>query len=90
MSKRLSGNENKSDKVKKVPEERLIFAKNFRRARKQAKLTQRAVREKTGFAQAWISEVETGLSTISLDNMAILAHCVDVPLWQLLLPSRTP
>jgi len=66
--------------------ERLIFARNFRKARKAANLTQRAVYDKTGFAQSWISEVETGQSAINIDNMAILAKLVDVPLWQLLVP----
>lgn len=72
-----------------VPAERLIFARNFRRARKAANLSQRAVRERTGFAQSWISEVETGKSPINIDNMAELAKCVDVPLWQLLVPSSS-
>lgn len=66
--------------------ERLVFARNFRKARKAANLTQRAVNDKTGFAQSWISEVETGQSAINIDNMAILANLVDVPLWQLLVP----
>ena len=66
--------------------ERLIFARNFRKARKQANLTQRAINDKTGFAQSWISEVETGQRAINIDNMAALAHVVDVPLWQLLVP----
>lgn len=71
---------------KTAPAERLIFASNFRKARKAAKFTQRAVKDKTGFAQSWISELETGRSTINLDNMAILADLVGVPLWQLLVP----
>ncbi len=66
--------------------ERLIFAHNFRQARKAANLTQRAIYEKTGFAQSWISEVETGQSAINIDNMAILARLVGSPLWQLLQP----
>ncbi|OKP00818.1 helix-turn-helix domain-containing protein [Xenorhabdus eapokensis] len=79
---------NTDDPEKKpVPQERLIFARNFRNARKAAKLSQRAVKRKTGFAQSWISEVETGRSTINLDNAAILAECVGVPLWKLLLPE---
>lgn len=77
---------NKSSDVKIVPAERLVFARNFRKARKAAELTQRDVRDKTGFAQSWISELETGQSTINLDNMAILAACVGVPLWKLLVP----
>lgn len=71
---------------KSIPPERLTFARNFRKARKAAKLTQRGIRDRTGFAQSWISEVETGRSTINLDNMAVLANCVGVPLWQLLVP----
>lgn len=71
---------------KPVPAERLIFARNFRHARKAAKLSQRAVKDKTGFAQSWISEVETGKSPPNIDNMAALAKCVGVPLWKLLLP----
>ncbi|MCD2514652.1 helix-turn-helix domain-containing protein [Comamonas endophytica] len=71
---------------KAISPERLIFARNFRKARTKAKLTQRGVTKRTGFAQSWISAVETGRSNINLDNMAVLAKCVDVPLWQLLVP----
>ena len=77
---------NHSPKTKIVPPERLTFARNFKKARLAAKLSQRGIKAKTGFAQSWISEVETGRSTINLDNMAILANCVGVPLWQLLVP----
>lgn len=69
-----------------VPPERLIFASNFRKARKEAKLTQQDITNRTGFAQSWISEVENGRSTINLDNMAILAELVGKPLWKLLVP----
>lgn len=78
---------NKKTDNRVVPAERLIFARNFRKARKAAELTQRDVKELTGFAQSWISELETGQSTINLDNMAILAACVGVPLWKLLVPK---
>ena len=72
---------------KPVAPERLIFAKNFRKARIAAKLHQRDVRDKTGFAQSWVSEIETGKMAITIDNMAKLARSVDMPLWQLLVPS---
>ena len=72
---------------KPVATERLIFAKNFRKTRIAANLSQRDVRDKTGFAQSWVSEIETGKISITIDNMARLAHCVRVPLWQLLVPS---
>ncbi|WP_181577825.1 helix-turn-helix domain-containing protein [Candidatus Liberibacter asiaticus] len=66
--------------------ERMIFVNNFRNIRKEAKLTQKEIRNRTGFAQSWISELETGKSTINIDNMIILAHTLDTPLWKLLKP----
>ncbi|AAF85570.1 helix-turn-helix domain-containing protein [Xylella fastidiosa] len=74
------------NKVKAVEPERLIFGRNFRNARNMAKLSQREIAEKTGLTQNWISMVENGRSTISIDNMAKLAKCVNVPLWKLLIP----
>lgn len=72
---------------KTTPEERLIFGQNFRNARKAANLTQRDITEKAGYAQSFISEVETGRCAINIDNMAALANVVNVPLWKLLMPS---
>lgn len=69
-----------------MPPERLVFARNFKKARKEARLTQEAIREKTGLAQPFISEVENSRSTINLDNMAQLAAAVGKPLWKLLVP----
>lgn len=69
-----------------ISEERLVFARNFRRARKAAGLTQQAITERTGFAQSWLSEVENGLSPPSIDSMAELAKVVRQPLWKLLQP----
>ena len=67
-------------------EERLIFGRNFREARKAVKLTQRDITDRAGYAQSFISEVETGRCAINIDNMAALAKIVSVPLWKLLLP----
>lgn len=69
-----------------VSEERITFGANFRRARRAKKLSQRDVTTRTGFAQSFISEVETGKSPIGIDNMAVLAKLVGVPLWELLKP----
>lgn len=69
-----------------VSPERLVFARNFSDARKKRKLSQHKIHEITGFAQSWISEVETGKSTINVDNMARLASVVGQPLWKLLKP----
>ncbi|HEO70994.1 MAG TPA: XRE family transcriptional regulator [Candidatus Hydrogenedentes bacterium] len=75
-----------TNQKKPAPPERLVFARNFKKARKEASLTQEAIREKTGLAQPFISEVENGRSTINLDNMAQLAAAVGKPLWKLLVP----
>jgi transcriptional regulator with XRE-family HTH domain len=75
-----------NDLNKPISEERLIFARNFRRARKSAGLTQQAITDRTGFAQSWLSEVERGLSPPSIDSMAELAKVVGQPLWKLLQP----
>ncbi|MBY7649611.1 MAG: transcriptional regulator [Candidatus Liberibacter europaeus] len=66
--------------------QRMVFVNNLRNTRKEAKLTQKEIRELTGFAQSWISELETGKSTINIDNMIILANTLDTPLWKLLKP----
>ena len=59
---------------KPVAAERLLFAKNFRKARIAAQMSQRDVKDKTGFAQSWVSEIETGKMSPTIDNMAKLAH----------------
>lgn len=86
MSKRDTDQSKAIPVDKPAPPERLIFARNFKKARKAAGLTQEAIREKTGLAQPFISEVENGRSTINLDNAAQLACAVGQPLWKLLTP----
>jgi transcriptional regulator with XRE-family HTH domain len=73
-----------------MSEERIIFGANLREARRAKKLSQRDVTAQTGFAQAYISDIETGKSSINIDNMAALARLVGVPLWKLLQPPSTP
>jgi transcriptional regulator with XRE-family HTH domain len=68
------------------PIERVIFARNFCKARKMANLSQRDVHRLTGLAQSYISEVERCLRNPSLDNMIKLAHVVNRPLYLLLKP----
>ena len=86
MSKRDTAQSKSNPVDKPAPPERLIFARNFKKARKEAGLTQEAIRERTGLAQPFISEVENGRSTINLDNAAQLAAAVGKPLWKLLTP----
>ncbi len=86
MSKRDTDKSKSILADKPAPPERIVFARNFKKARKEAGLTQKAIQEKTGLAQSFISEVENGRSTINLDNMAQLAGAVGKPLWKMLVP----
>jgi transcriptional regulator with XRE-family HTH domain len=67
---------------------RRIFARNFKEARKSAGLTQEDLVKMTGLTQAFISNIETGKSTVSLDNAHILSEAVDKTLTELLSPEK--
>ena len=69
--------------------EREIFGQNFREARMRIRLSQRDVHRKTGVAQSHISEIETGISNISIDTMVKLSRTVNRPLWKLFKPKPT-
>jgi len=66
--------------------EREIFGHNFRDARIRVGLSQRDIHRKTGVAQSHISEIETGISNISIDTMVKLSTIVNKPLWKLFKP----
>lgn len=67
--------------------EREIFGQNFREARMRIGLSQRDVHRMTGVAQSHISEIETGISNISIDTMVKLSKTVKRPLWRLFKPT---
>ncbi|WP_210191615.1 MULTISPECIES: helix-turn-helix transcriptional regulator [Rhodomicrobium] len=67
--------------------DRETFGHNFREARIKAGLSQRDVHRETGVAQSHISEIETGVSNISIDTMVKLASVVNRPLWKLFKPT---
>ncbi|WP_277594443.1 helix-turn-helix domain-containing protein [Pseudomonas chlororaphis] len=69
-----------------IPEERKVFAANFRKARIAANLSQRDIHDRTGIAQSYLSEVERCLCNPSLDTLAALAAVVGKPLHLLLKP----
>jgi DNA-binding XRE family transcriptional regulator len=69
--------------------DRKIFARNLREARKQKGLTQEDIQKKTGLTQQFISDVENGKTTLSLDNANLLAAAVEQPIWKLTNPVRT-
>ena len=71
---------------KRVPDsqpEREIFARNLRRFRMEANLSQRELAEQTGVAQAHISEMENAMHNVCIDTMVKLAQAVRKPLYEL-------
>ncbi len=66
--------------------EREIFARNLRRARIEASLSQRELAHITGIAQAHISEMENAMHNVCIDTMVKLAQAVKKPLFQLFQP----
>ena len=66
--------------------EREIFARNLRRFRTEADLSQRELAHRTGVAQAHISEMENAMQNVCIDTMVKLAQAVRKPLCELLLP----
>jgi DNA-binding XRE family transcriptional regulator len=63
--------------------EREIFARNLRRFRIEAHLSQRELAEQTGIAQAHISQMENAMHNVCIDTMVKLAQAVGKPLYEL-------
>lgn len=66
------------------PEERVRFARNFKKARKALKLRLSDIEAMTGVSDSFISDVENLKSTISIDKMALLAKAVNQTVAQLI------
>ncbi|MCM8735499.1 helix-turn-helix transcriptional regulator [Azospirillum sp. A1-3] len=69
-----------------TPPELLTFARNFKRARLEAGLSQNDITALTGIGQAYISVIENARHSPSLSYMALLARVVGKPLYELLEP----
>ena len=74
---------------RRVPEsqpEREIFARHLRQFRIDAELSQREFAQRTGIAQAHISEMENAMHNVCIDTMVKLAQAVRKPLYEFLMP----
>ena len=61
--------------------EREIFARNLRKFRVEAGLSQRELAKATGIAQAHVSEMENAMHNIGLDTMVKMAQRLGKPLY---------
>jgi len=71
-----------------MDDEKTIFGKNLRAARKVLGMTQKDIQRVTGIEQAFLSKVERGKTNISLETMVTLSNAVNVPLSHLFSPPR--
>jgi y4mF family transcriptional regulator len=69
--------------VPSVPKHRRILGDNLRNARKQATLTQEKLAEKAGLSVVFISLLENGRRTASLDSMLAIAKALGVEIHDL-------
>ncbi len=60
--------------------EREIFARNLKKFRVEAGLSQRELAKETGIAQAHVSDIENAKQNIGLDTMVKLAQRLGKPL----------
>jgi transcriptional regulator with XRE-family HTH domain len=65
----------------------MVFAANFKAARKTAKLRQSDIHKSTGLSASFISDVENAKANISLDKADLLARVVGQDLHRLLDPN---
>jgi transcriptional regulator with XRE-family HTH domain len=69
--------------VSSIPAHRRILGDNLRRYRKRAKLTQEKLAEKVGLSTVFISLLENGWRTASLDTLLNMARVLKVELSEL-------
>jgi transcriptional regulator with XRE-family HTH domain len=62
---------------------RQTFGRNMRDRRKALGLSQEKLGELAGLEQSYISNVEAGTRNVSIDNIARIAHALNVQIGQL-------
>ncbi len=60
-----------------------LFGKNVKKYRVQSKLSQEKLGELTGLHRTYISDIERGLRSISLNNIEKLSKALNVEIYKL-------
>ena len=60
-----------------------LFGKNVKKYRLQSKLSQEKLGELTGLHRTYISDIERGLRSISLNNIEKLSKALNVEIYKL-------
>ena len=67
---------------------RKLFGERLREERKARKMTLEDVSERADMAWNYIAQVERGERNVGIDNMAALADALNIPLSELLRPTK--
>lgn len=65
-----------------------VCAANTKRARMNKKMTQSFLAEKIGITEKYVSDIETGRNTCSLDTLVAIANALEIEPYELLLPEN--
>jgi transcriptional regulator with XRE-family HTH domain len=63
---------------------RRVFANQVRRRRKGLGISQEELARRADVHRTFVSELERGVSNISIDNIARISAALEVPAWELL------
>ena len=65
-----------------------VCAANTKHARMNKKMTQSFLAEKIGITEKYVSDIETGRNTCSLDTLVAIANALEIEPYELLLPEN--
>jgi transcriptional regulator with XRE-family HTH domain len=63
---------------------RRVFAKRVRARRKELGLSQEELADRAEVHRTFVSQLERGLSNVSIDNLGRISDALKVPAWELL------
>lgn len=69
-----------------MSDELQLFARNFKKARKAAGMSQKDVHERTGIAASYVSDVERGTRSVTIEIAARLSKAVGAKFHKLVTP----
>jgi transcriptional regulator with XRE-family HTH domain len=68
----------------------MIIGDRLRELREEKKLSQGEIMNRTGLARSYISRVENGHTTPSIETMEKLAHALEIPLYAIFYDGEEP
>jgi transcriptional regulator with XRE-family HTH domain len=61
-----------------------VFANHVRARRKELGISQEELAARAEVHRTWVSQLERGVSNVSIDNIGRISEALEVPAWELL------